>query len=148
VDKRRRPELTLKRILELADAYHARTGDWPSAFSSWLPGDRELTWRRIDNALRYGLRGLSGRDSLAKLLARERGVRKVGDLPELTEENILLWAELHRERTRRWPNENSGPIADAPRRDLGQRQRRPDAGPSRFPRREQSGRPDRGVRSR
>jgi hypothetical protein len=28
VDKRRRPELTLQRILELADAYHARTGDW------------------------------------------------------------------------------------------------------------------------
>jgi hypothetical protein len=62
VDKRRRPELTVKRILELADAYHARTGDWPTAFSSWLPGDRELTWRRVDNALRYGLRGLPGGD--------------------------------------------------------------------------------------
>ena len=66
------------------------------------------------HALRYGLRGLSGRDSLAQLLARERGVRDVGGLPELTEENILLWADQYRERTGRWPTENSGPIADAP----------------------------------
>jgi hypothetical protein len=114
VDKRCRPELTIQRILELADAYHAQTGDWPTAYSSWLPQDWELSWRKIDNALRYRLRGLSVRSSLAQLLARERGVRNVGDLSELTEKHILSWADLHHKRTGRWPNENSGPIDDAP----------------------------------
>ena len=66
------------------------------------------------HALRLGLRGLSGRDSLAQLLARERGVRNVSNLPPLTEETILEWADQHHERTGRWPNENSGPVADAP----------------------------------
>jgi hypothetical protein len=106
--------LTVKRILELADAYHEKTGEWPTRKSSWLPGDTELTWRRIDNALLYRLRGLSVRSSLAQLLARERGVRNVHDLPELTEELILSWADRHHERTGRWPTENSGPVADAP----------------------------------
>jgi hypothetical protein len=48
------------------------------------------------------------------LLARERGVRNVRDLPALTEKLILTWADLHRKRTGRWPTENSGPVADAP----------------------------------
>jgi hypothetical protein len=78
------------------------------------PQDRELSWRRIDNALRLGLRGLSGRDSLAQLLARERGVRNVGDLSALTENLIRSWADRHKRRTGRWPTENSGPVADAP----------------------------------
>jgi hypothetical protein len=114
VDKRFRPELTIKRILELADAFHAQTGEWPTAYSGQLPEDRELSWRRVDNALRYGLRGLSGGNSLAQLLARERGVRNLHDLPELTEALILSWADRHKRRAGRWPTENSGPIADAP----------------------------------
>jgi hypothetical protein len=114
LDKHFRPELTIKRILELAEAHHAQTGDWPTAYSSWLPQDRELSWRRIDNALRLGLRGLPGRDSLAQLLARERGVRNVGDLSALTEKLILSWADQHKRRTGRWPTENAGSIADAP----------------------------------
>jgi hypothetical protein len=114
VDRHGRPLLTIKHILELADAYHVRTGDWPTKNSSWLPGDRELSWRRIDNALRYRLRGISIRSSLAQLLARERGVRNVHDLPELTEELILSWADGHHKRTGKWPTENSGLVADAP----------------------------------
>jgi hypothetical protein len=113
VDKRRRPELTIRRILELADPYHARTGDWPTPRSGPVDEDRELTWRRIDSALRLGLRGLPGGDSLAQLLARERGVRNVRALPELTEELILSWADWHRERTENWPTEESGPIEGA-----------------------------------
>jgi hypothetical protein len=49
VDKRFRPELTIKRILQLADAFHARTGDWPTPRNGSLPEDRELTWRRVEN---------------------------------------------------------------------------------------------------
>jgi hypothetical protein len=114
VGKRFRPELTIQRILELADAYHAQTGDWPTAYSGRIFEDRELSWRRIDNALRLGLRGLPGRDSLAQLLARERGVRNVGDLSGLTENLILSWADRHKKRTGKWPTENSGPVEGAP----------------------------------
>jgi hypothetical protein len=43
VDKRFRPELTIKRILELVDAFHARTGDWPTAYSGRIFEDRGLS---------------------------------------------------------------------------------------------------------
>jgi hypothetical protein len=68
----------------------------------------------VDNALRYRLRGISVRSSLAQLQARERGVRNVHDLPELTEGLILSWADQHHARTGKWPTENSGLVADAP----------------------------------
>jgi hypothetical protein len=34
--------------------------------------------------------------------------------PPLTAEQILLWADAHRERTGRWPDARSGPVAGAP----------------------------------
>jgi hypothetical protein len=70
--------------------------------------------RNIDNALRYGLRGLKGGLSLAQLLDAERGVRNKQDLPPLTERQILAWAHAHRARTGRWPSAESGVIVDAP----------------------------------
>jgi hypothetical protein len=61
-----------------------------------------------------GRRGLPGRDSLAKLLARERGVLNPIVRPPLTVEQILAWADLHHARTGRWPGVLSGPVLDAP----------------------------------
>src|SRR5262249_17601814 len=60
-----------------------------------------------------GHRGLPGGSSLPKLLASKRGVRKPPRLP-LTEEQIWHWAQLHRQRTGRWPRHISGPIQGAP----------------------------------
>jgi hypothetical protein len=71
------------------------------------PGEK---WLNIDRALRSGLRGLEGGSSLADLLARERGVRNVHDLPHLTEEQVVAWARAHRERTGFWPTEYDGAI--------------------------------------
>jgi hypothetical protein len=34
--------------------------------------------------------------------------------PKLSIEVILRWADLHRERTGRWPGAGSGPVLDAP----------------------------------
>jgi hypothetical protein len=48
------------------------------------------------------------------LLAEERGVRNRSDLPPLTEEGILAWADAHRERTGRWPRVHDGPIENVP----------------------------------
>jgi hypothetical protein len=71
-------------------------------------------WRNIDNALRYGLRGLPGGSSLAQLLSRCRGFRNIAELPPLSPELILAWARAHFLRTGAWPNNNSGPIPGEP----------------------------------
>jgi hypothetical protein len=71
------------------------------------PGEN---WRKIDNALRYGLRGLPPGSSLAKLLALRRGYRNRAELPPLVPAVILAWADTYRARTGAWPTEDSGPV--------------------------------------
>jgi hypothetical protein len=69
---RHRPPLTVGQILAWADAHHARTGEWPTAFSGPVadaPGEK---WDYLDQALRNGHRGLPGGDSLPRLLDRRR----------------------------------------------------------------------------
>jgi hypothetical protein len=109
-----RTKLTTAEILAWADAYHERTGEWPIIRSGLIPEALGENWRRVDNALRYGLRGLPGGSSLARLLDECRGVRNVQNLAPLTEPQVLLWADAHHRRTGDWPNDDSGPIADAP----------------------------------
>jgi hypothetical protein len=75
------------------------------------------TRRNLDHDLRDGFRGLPGGSSLPQLLAKRRGVRNLGDLPPLTENKLLAWADRHRARTGKWPNWNSGPVARAPGED-------------------------------
>jgi len=41
-------------------------------------------------------------------------MRNKGDLPSLTIEQILQWADKHHQRTGRWPNAKSGKVTDAP----------------------------------
>lgn len=103
----RAPALTIPGILRDADDWHARHGQWPKATQS-------NDWRRIDLALRLGLRGLPGGTSLAQLLAERRGVRNLKALPPLTVPAILAWADEHRHRTGAWPIESSGPVVSAP----------------------------------
>jgi hypothetical protein len=67
----------------------------------------------VNTALRAGLRGLPGGSSLARLLARRRGVRNKSALPPLTEEGIAQWAERHRRTTGILPTDDSGPVTGA-----------------------------------
>jgi hypothetical protein len=67
---------------------HEKTGRWPIATDGRVYGAADETWMRIDNALRAGRRGLPGGDSLAKLLARHRGVRNKKALPRLNARHI------------------------------------------------------------
>src|SRR5437660_1151812 len=101
---RRKPPLTEALNLAWADAHHARTGAWPKK-STGVVRDGPLgeNWRKVDNALRYGLRELPGRSSLPQLLDRERGVRNKQDLPALSEDQILGWAQAHHQRHGSWP---------------------------------------------
>jgi hypothetical protein len=114
---RRRARLTLAQILAWSDAYRRRTGRWPTQRAGVVPGTRGLTWVAITQALREGLRGLPGGDTLAALLARERGAQPASGRyhrRRLTHADIFCWAEAHRKRTGRWPHAASGQVLDAP----------------------------------
>lgn len=111
---RRQSVLHVQQLLQWSDAFHARTGRWPKKDDGRIAGTLDEKWRNVDNALRYGLRGLPGDWSLAQLLADYRDVRNVADLPAYSVKQILSWAEAHHERTGLWPTPKSGPIAEAP----------------------------------
>lgn len=106
----RPPELSVPQILAWADAYHERHGQWPRQKSGRIPGSLGENWRKVDNALRYGLRGLPGKCSLAQLLADHRGVRNQASLPRLTFAQILIWADAHHHRTGSWPTPESDAV--------------------------------------
>ncbi len=108
------PPLTPPLILAWADAHHARTGRWPQQDSGPIPEAPGEAWGPIDQALLVGVRGLPGGNSVARLLAAERGVRNPADVPRLEHWEILIWADAHFDRTGRWPTAKSGPIPETP----------------------------------
>jgi hypothetical protein len=105
--------LTVEQILQWADAHHARTGAWPNVSSGEIPETGGETWRNVYQALYHGHRGHPGGSSLARLLAEHRGVRNRMASP-LTKKQILEWADAHRRRTGKWPNQYSGRVVGCP----------------------------------
>ena len=109
---RTRPVLTVEQVLAWADAHREATGEWPVEESGPVGAAPGETWNAISSALFSGNRGLPGGSSLARLLAEYRGARNPKDLPRLTVEQILSWADAHRDATGRWPSADSGPVAE------------------------------------
>ena len=105
------PRLTIKQILAWADAYHRRTGRWPTKRSGPIPNSHGETWFTIAESLAQGLRGLR-KDSLPRLLYRERGAHH-RRLSRLRVRQILAWMDAHRKRTGLWPTHVSGAIIGA-----------------------------------
>jgi hypothetical protein len=89
---------TIEQILEWADQWHARTGEWPIRSSGDIPGADRLNWDKVDHAFRHGRGSLAAGSSLSRLLAVERGVFNRLDQPPLTESQILAWADEHHGR--------------------------------------------------
>jgi hypothetical protein len=112
--KQRKRPLSVEQILLWADEHRRRTGKYPSADSGQVHDEPAESWNSIDQALLLGIRGLPGRDTLARLLMRERGHRHLRLLPQLNEDTIVSWIQAHRERTGEWPGRESGPIDEAP----------------------------------
>jgi hypothetical protein len=106
----RKPLFYIKHILQWADHHFEETGRWPNRDSGRVRGTLEEKWSAVDAALHAGLRGLPGGDSLARVLARYRGVRNCQDLPRFTIDQILAWADSHFEETGRWPRKDSGRV--------------------------------------
>jgi hypothetical protein len=66
------PAMTVEQILAWADAYHRRTGQWPTKMSGPVVGAPGTTWLAVDTALRKGEGGLPGASSLRRLLNLHR----------------------------------------------------------------------------
>lgn len=105
-----RQALYIGDILSWADEFHERRGRWPDRTDGPVEGTLDLTWRRIDSALKLGNRGLRPGSSLAKLLLARRKRRHKGYPPVLTEAQILDWVDAHHRRTGNWPIYSSGRI--------------------------------------
>lgn len=114
---RKRPStLTIRQILHWADEFHVRHGAWPDQRSGPVQGTVGETWRGIDNTLRHGMRGLSGRSSLPRFLNKYRRIfngltrrpTPVNPHKRLQIEQIVKWGEAHRRLTGTWPTRDSG----------------------------------------
>jgi hypothetical protein len=107
------PRLSVKKILACADTYYKRHGRWPGMSKTEIPGSQHETWLSVDHGLRAGNRGLSGRSSLARLLAAHRGKRNPTALPRLQVPKIFKWMESYFKRWKLWPTKRSGLVAEA-----------------------------------
>jgi hypothetical protein len=109
-----RPPLSIEQILAWADSHYVRTGRWPLRKSGSVIGVRGETWLNIDQALRVGVRGLPGGDSLPRLLARARNARARPSRPPLTESQIVAWTVAYYERVGSWPTPRCGQVPGQP----------------------------------
>jgi hypothetical protein len=102
------PPYKIKEILAWADEYRSQTGEWPTIGSGEIPNKKGETWQKIEGALSKGRRGLPGGSSLAKLLKERRNKRMPSDLPPLSIDQILIWADMHKKEKGEWPTAKSG----------------------------------------
>ncbi len=105
--------LTLRQILDWADAHHQRTGKWPTTHAGEIPFAPGETWYRVQTALKRGRRGLPGGQTIAGILQEHCGVRSKAHLDPLTTRTILKWANAHKRTTGRWPTRLSGHVEGA-----------------------------------
>jgi hypothetical protein len=106
----RKQPLTIAQILAWVDDHHERRGKYPNADCGPVLCEPAENWAAIDQALMVGIRGLPGKDSLARLLMRERGRRHRRYPPRLTEDIVFAWAQAHHDHTGSWPNKHDGAI--------------------------------------
>jgi len=107
-------DLTEQRILAWAEVHQRHTGRWPHYTSGSIAAAPGETWAAVDSALFKGIRGLPGGDSLARFLARHRGVRNRAALLPLSVREIWAWAQAYHRRTGKWPRVKSKLIVEAP----------------------------------
>jgi hypothetical protein len=95
--------LSVAQILRWADEHHRRTGSWPRTRSGPIrSASGHLTWAGVNWRLhQWSEPGQP--NSLAKLLQARRGVRNHKNLPRLTVQTILKWADAFHRRSGRWP---------------------------------------------
>jgi hypothetical protein len=111
-----RPNLRIEQILKWADQHFEEHGRYPNVNSGLVTVTGGETWRRLDESLCRGYRGLpkKPRSSLAQLLQKRRGVRNSEFPPKLSLNQIAKWASIHHSKTGKWPRAHSGAINSVP----------------------------------
>ena len=113
-NRKRLPRYSLTRILQWMDAHKRLTGSWPTLIAGPIKEAPGETWAAVAVALDHGQRGLPGGSSIAKLLAKHRGVRNRAAVPDFSINRILRWADAQKARTGNWPIIEGGPIRESP----------------------------------
>jgi hypothetical protein len=106
------PDLSANEVLAWADAFLARTGDWPKPTSGTIPEAPGETWLLVAAALAFGLRGFAPKGSIPRFLNEHRGRYNMRD-PKFTVRQILDWVDAWHAQTGGWPVVNSGAIPGA-----------------------------------
>jgi hypothetical protein len=106
-----RQPISVEDVLAWADDHYARHDAWPTSHSGEIPGT-EQNWTSINACFQNGCRGLTCGGSLATFLEKHRGVRVGKGPPDLSEAQILAWADLHFAAHKKWPTEDSGAIPE------------------------------------
>lgn len=111
--KKYRTQVTIRKLLEWADAHHARYGVWPNRCSGTIPDSGGATWLGVDNALRRGIHQLRDGTTLFQFLVKRRGIHRPGKLRSLTVRQVLRWADQYFVTHGGWPDMRSGIIPNS-----------------------------------
>ena len=113
---KRPPKLSPELILHWADSYFERHKAWPKSHSGSIPDAAGETWAGVNGTLVHGGRGMPEGSTLAKFLQEYRDVRNRTELPPLTLDAILAWADHHKSKTGTWPKASSDLYSAIPRK--------------------------------
>jgi hypothetical protein len=106
------PDLAEDEVLAWADAFFARTGDWPMHSSGPIVEAPGETWLLVAAALALGIRGFPRGGSIPRFLEEHRGRYNMAD-QKFTVGQILDWADTWHARTGCWPARFAGAIPGA-----------------------------------
>jgi len=109
--RRTATSLSLKEVLDAVDAFHRRTGRFPTQTSGVAIPKHGISWESINRRLaNWPFSKDPTATSLHRLVCESRGLINLRDLPRLTKRMVLEWARAHRRRTGDWPDRHAGPI--------------------------------------
>jgi hypothetical protein len=104
------PDLDPEQIVPWAEAHRAATGKWPTRNSGPVAAAPGETWGKMDDALRFGRRGLPGGSSVPRVIAEHLAASS----PDLSIETIAAWGDAYHARHGQWPGPRSGAVRGAP----------------------------------
>lgn len=112
-NKSRLEKLSIPQILVWAEDWFKAYGRHPTAKGGLIPNSGGETWSGVASALHIGGRGLSVGKTLNQLVSEHFGIRSREHLPDLSEEQIVLWMKNWQEVTGSWPKVTNGIIPNS-----------------------------------
>lgn len=101
---------SLSSILEAADKFYEKFGDYPKKSSGVDDLFSKINWHTINNKLKRGLISGTKSTSLAELWEEHFNRRNVGKLDDLSEKQVLNWCEEFYKINGKYPTNRSNSI--------------------------------------